>query len=63
MFSRTKVTLDEGLYRKAEARASRSGYESVDEFVTHILECTLTHTTDNDEDETVVQRLQGLGYL
>jgi hypothetical protein len=63
MFSEKKLKLDDGLYRKAKARASKLGYASVAEFVTHLLERELDKQADGEDGDAVRQRLKGLGYL
>jgi hypothetical protein len=58
-----KITLDRDLMNRVKQHATDSGYSSVEEFVTHILERELAAAEDVEPDEALKQRLQGLGYL
>jgi hypothetical protein len=63
MFQRSRVTLDKGLYLRAEAHASQFGYASVDELMAFLLERELRRFSGPDDMSEVEQRLRGLGYI
>ncbi len=60
-----KIKIDDALYEKVKNLAEKAGYASADEFVGHMLEREINYHDDaqpvNDED--VLQRLRGLGYI
>ena len=65
-----EITVPHGLHARVEARLPRTEFESVDEYVVHVLEETLTSVeaaTDDDapqvDEEQVKNRLESLGYL
>jgi len=43
--------------------AELSGYSSVEEFVTHVLEKQIASLEDAASEEEIKKRLKGLGYL
>lgn len=58
-----KIKIDRDLYQKVRQVSQNAGYASVEEFVSHLLE-KIVETPDTwDNDEDVVKRLQGLGYI
>ena len=67
MFGSHKVKIEGELLDKAKQCADACGYESVDEFVLHMLEKEIKKVLPPDEDapskEVVKKRLQGLGYI
>jgi len=64
MFDGRKIKLDKGLLDRAAAFAAKSGYASVEEFITHILEREISKFDSGDEsEEEVKKRLEGLGYI
>ena len=67
MFGSHKVKIEGELLDKAKQCADACGYESVDEFVIHMLENEIKKVLLPDEDapskELVKKRLQGLGYI
>ena len=68
MFSAHKVKIEGELLEKAKKCAEAAGYESVDEFVTHMLEKEIKKILPPEEGdsvskEVVKKRLQGLGYI
>jgi len=68
MFGSHKVKIEGELLEKAQKCAEAAGYESVDEFVTHMLEKEVKKILGSDgghapSAETVKKRLQGLGYI
>lgn len=60
-----KIKLDKALYERAKHVSEVAGYSSVDEFVAHVLERELDTVAgeDDPDDEEVLKRLKGLGYL
>ena len=60
MFS-PKIKLAPELHRRAEEQASKLGYSSLTEYVTHLLERELGQATE--DEQAVADRLKGLGYL
>jgi len=68
MFSSHKVKIEGELLEKAKQCADICGYESVDEFVIHMLEKEIHKVLPPDEGsatskDVVKKRLQGLGYI
>jgi len=67
LFDSHKIKLEGELLEKATKCAEACGYESVDEFVLHVLEKEIKKVLPPDEDspskEVVKKRLQGLGYI
>jgi hypothetical protein len=60
----SKVAIDAELLKRCKAHASAAGYSSVEEFVQHALERALKEATvGGDDDERVLDRLKGLGYI
>jgi hypothetical protein len=57
------VKIEKELYEKAKKAAELAGYSSVDEFVTHILEDATKTEGGQDNDEELLKRLKGLGYI
>ncbi len=58
-----KVKIDKGLYIKARKRAIELKYTSVNEYIVHMLEKELNTPTSPEENEEIVKRLKGLGYI
>ncbi len=58
-----KIKIDKDLYEKVKDVSEGAGYSSVEEFVTHLLERVATPPEADDNDEDVIKRLQGLGYI
>jgi hypothetical protein len=67
LFGSHKIKIEGDLLEKAQKCAQACGYESVDEFVLHVLEKEIKRVLPPDEDapskEVVKKRLQGLGYI
>jgi hypothetical protein len=60
----SKVAVDSELLKRCKAYASEAGYSSVEEFVQHALERALKEATGaGEDDERVLDRLKGLGYI
>ena len=58
-----KIKIERELYEEIKKISKNAGYSSVDEFVNHILERTVTPPGGDDMDEEVLDRLKGLGYI
>ena len=58
-----KIKIDKELYEKVKEVADEVGYSSVEEFVNHVLERTVNPPGQDDSDEELTKRLQGLGYI
>ena len=67
MFSSYKVKIEGELLEKVKQCADVAGYESVDEFVNHVLEKEINKVMPQNESSTskedIKKRLQGLGYI
>lgn len=58
-----KINIDKELYEKSKRLSESAGYSSVEEFISHLLENAVKSTGADDNDEEVIKRLQGLGYI
>ena len=58
-----KVKIDKGLYIKARKRAIELNYASVNEYVVHVLEKELNILANQEENEEIIKKLKGLGYI
>ena len=58
-----KVKIEKDLYQKVKKYSQNAGYSSVEEFLTHLLESVTTDTEAGENDEDLLKRLQGLGYI
>ena len=58
-----RVRIPRSLYEDAKTVAVQKGYSSVDEFIRHVLEKTITAHRVGTAEEHVGQRLKGLGYV
>jgi metal-responsive CopG/Arc/MetJ family transcriptional regulator len=58
-----KINIDKELYEKSKRISESAGYSSVEEFISHLLEKAVKSTEADDNDEEVIKRLQGLGYI
>ena len=62
-----KVKIDDTLLLKAKKCSELAGYADVEEFVNHVLEKEIIKILGSDDeqqsDEEVKKRLQGLGYI
>ena len=63
MFNRSRITLDKALVAKLKRYAELSGYSSVEEFITHVLEKEIAPLEAAASEEEIKKRLKGLGYL
>jgi metal-responsive CopG/Arc/MetJ family transcriptional regulator len=58
-----KIKLDKALLDKVRKFAALSGYSSVEEFITHLLEKELAKIEDADSEDEIRKKLKGLGYI
>jgi hypothetical protein len=60
---RPGIKLDKALLAKIKRHADLTGYSSVDEFVTHVLEKELAKVEGSELEEEIKKKLKGLGYI
>jgi metal-responsive CopG/Arc/MetJ family transcriptional regulator len=58
-----KIKINKELYKKVKHVSEIAGYSSVYEFISHLLEKAVDQTSPEENDEDVLKRLQGLGYI
>ncbi len=58
-----KIKIDSELLKTAKIFAEEKGYSSVEEFITHLIETAVASQELDDNDEDVMKRLKGLGYI
>ena len=58
-----KIKIDKALMDKVRKYAEMSGYSSVEEFVTHLIEKELARLENDADDRAAAERLRGLGYI
>lgn len=58
-----KIKVSNELYAKLNKYAELAGYSSVDEFVIHTLEKEVAQLDQEDNEEEIKKKLQGLGYI
>jgi hypothetical protein len=58
-----KIKIDKELYEGVKKVSENAGYSSTEEFVTHLLEKVVNPPDAEDNDQDLVNRLQGLGYI
>lgn len=67
MFGRKKdreVKIPAQLYKKLEKRAKRAKFDSVEDYIIHVLENETQKTEEKKKDEEKIkERLRALGYL
>jgi metal-responsive CopG/Arc/MetJ family transcriptional regulator len=61
--SSTSVKLDKDLFGRIKRCADAAGYSSPQEFVQHVLEKELSKIEEGESDESILKKLQGLGYI
>jgi metal-responsive CopG/Arc/MetJ family transcriptional regulator len=61
--SKEKVKIDKSLLDKVRKYAEISGYSSVEEFITHVLEKEMGKIEEADSEEEIKKKLKGLGYI
>jgi len=61
----SKVKIDKDLLKRAQEYASRKGYPSVEEFISHVLEKEMREeeSESGESQEELKKKLQGLGYI
>ena len=60
----SKVSVDPDLLKRCRDHAKTAGYSSTEEFIQHALESALAKAAPvPDDDERVLERLKGLGYV
>ncbi len=57
------VKIPRALYPAIKQAADAAGYSSVDEFVIHVVEKTVSEVEQAKSEDEVRRRLQGLGYI
>jgi len=58
-----KIKIDTSLFDRAKTASEASGYSSVEEFITHLIEQGIEQAGSDDTDEQVSEKLRGLGYI
>ena len=58
-----KIKLDTSTFDKAKKVAQANGYSGVEEFITHIIHSEYEKIDTEKADDSVVDRLKGLGYI
>ena len=58
-----KIKVDKELYKNVKKFAEKAGYASVEEFLEHLLEKVVNTPETGENDEDLLRRLQGLGYI
>jgi len=58
-----KIKIDKALVDKLRKLAELSGYSSVEEFVTHVLEREVAKIEEAGSEEEIKKKLKGLGYI
>ena len=58
-----KIKIDKELYEEVKKVSENAGYSSTEEFVSHLLEKVVNPPNAEDNDQDLVNRLQGLGYI
>ncbi len=58
-----KIKIDDALYDRVKKVAQAAGYASPDEFIVHIIERELGQVEAADDEQQVLERLRGLGYI
>jgi hypothetical protein len=58
-----KIKIDDALYDRVKKVAATAGYASADEFIVHIIERELGKVEAADDEQQVLERLRGLGYI
>jgi hypothetical protein len=58
-----KIKIEKALLDKVRKYAEMSGYSSVEEFVTHLLEKEIGKIEEADSEDEIKKKLKGLGYI
>jgi len=61
--SQDKIKIEKALLDKVRKYAEMSGYSSVEEFITHVLEKEIAKIEEADSEEDIKKKLKGLGYI
>jgi hypothetical protein len=58
-----KISIDQGLFDRAQQAAQMAGYSSVDEFAAHCIENEIKKLKVDEAESQVADQLRGLGYI
>jgi metal-responsive CopG/Arc/MetJ family transcriptional regulator len=58
-----KIKIEGDLYDRLEKYSEVAGYSTADEFIVHVLEKSVADMEKSADEESVKERLMGLGYL
>lgn len=58
-----KIKIDDALFERVKKVAQVAGYASPEEFIVHMIEKELGQLEAGDDEQQVIERLRGLGYL
>jgi hypothetical protein len=58
-----KIKLDDNLFDRVKKVSEIAGYASPEEFIIHMIEKELAQLEQPGDDQQVIDRLKGLGYL
>jgi hypothetical protein len=58
-----KIKIDDNLFDRVKKIAQIAGYSSTEEFIVHIIEKELGQMEKSDDEQAVLERLRGLGYI
>jgi len=58
-----KIKLEKDLLEKARTLAAETGYSSVEELITHLLEKEIAKSEGADSEDEIKKKLKGLGYI
>ncbi len=58
-----KIKIERDLYDKLAEYSKVAGYSTADEFIIHVLENSVADMEKSADEESVKERLKGLGYL
>ncbi len=58
-----KIKIENDLYEKLKKCGEAGGYSSAEEFIVHVLEKGVQELEAGQDEETIKERLKGLGYL
>jgi len=58
-----KIKIEGDLYDRLAKYSEAAGYSSTDEFIVHVLEKSVADMENAADEESVKERLTGLGYL
>ncbi len=58
-----KIKINKELFEEVKRVSENAGYSSAEEFISHLLEKVVNPPDAEDNDQDLVNRLQGLGYI